>query len=77
MAGILQTIFKFDRKICVSFGTNWQYFIICSDNSLAPNMRQAIAWINDDPVQRLYASPDLSVLSNVKYGIKATSMKMT
>ena len=43
-------------EIC-SFGSDWQYEGIGSDNSLVPSRRQAIAWTNVDPVQRrIYAA---------------------
>ena len=36
---------------------NWQKAIIDSGNGLAPNRRQAIIWINDDPAHwRIYAA---------------------
>ena len=34
-------------ELC-SLGSNWQYGSIGSGNGLAPNMRQAIIWTNDD-----------------------------
>ena len=47
-----------------SFGSDWQYASIGSDNCLTPNRRRAIIWNNDDLIHRriyhVYASRGLS-----------------
>ena len=43
-------------EICFS-GSNWQYVRIGSGNGLAPTRRQAITWINADPIHwRIYGA---------------------
>ena len=39
-------------EIC-PHGPNWQYGSFGSDNGIVPKRRQAIIWINDDPVYGL------------------------
>ena len=46
-------------------GSNWQYGSISSDNSLAPNRRQAIIWTNDGLVYlRIYVSLGLNEVTH-------------
>ena len=40
-------------EVC-SWGLNWQYVIICSENRLSPSRRQAFTWTNDDHVLWCY-----------------------
>ena len=72
--------FKWYFIVMCPFGANLQYVIIGSDNTLAPNRRQAIIWTNDGPVYwRIYASLGLNKLKWPLYSYKKheqeTSMK--
>ena len=50
-------------EVC-SWGSNWQYSIISSDNGLAPTRQQAIIWANVDIIHRhLYVSLGLNELT--------------
>ena len=40
---------KYNFSEISSFGSNWQYVSIGSDNGLVPYRRQAIIWTNADP----------------------------
>ena len=51
---ILQTTFEFQIRFHwkYSLWSSWQCTSIGLDNGLAPNTRQVIIWLNDDPVHR-------------------------
>ena len=60
-------------------GSNWQYASIGSDNGLALCRRQAIIWINADPIHwRIYAAlgGDELLQKRCNYSALATELRL-